>query len=169
MKDTSMEYIGNIRHKIIDKHLLIEVLLNNVIANYFCDSKKNAEEFLFLIMQKENFYKKIELLESLKLYENKYVSCSKREYKKGLKSIEWINNKRNNVVHNFMFIDEPTKKLIVNVVKRREVNKLEINKSFLKEFNKNTKKAISLLGGLNLEIASYRGIIKDANTKDNLD
>lgn len=61
-----------------------------------------------------------------------------------------------------MFLDSkmgPT----VNVVKSGKVKRLHINKEFLKQLDKNVNKAISLLGGINLEIASNKGLVKDAS------
>jgi len=137
---TKNETIESLRHKMIDNHILMETLINNAIKNYFCDTEKNSLEFLFLIMQKENsFGRKIGLLRDLKLYENKYLTCSKKEYEKGIKCIEWVNERRNNMIHNFVFTEDSTKKTIMNVVKKGKVNRFEIDEKFIKELNNNIK------------------------------
>ena len=163
MKNPTIDGIKrDIRHRLIDNHIMIETLLHSVLSNYFCDSEKTSREFLFLIMQKETSFRvKFEILENLKLYENKFITCSKRQYEKGLKNIKWLNDKRNKIAHNFVFLDYDKRKLLVNVVKSGNVTRLEINKGFLKELEKNISGALSFLGGLNLDIASHKGLIKD--------
>jgi hypothetical protein len=165
MRDlTSEDFKRRIRHSLMDNHIMVETLLNNLISNYFCESEELSREFLFLVMQKEyRFERKRRLLEELKLYEKKFIHCSKKQYKKGLKMIKWVNDKRNELAHNFIFLDNDKRKIMVNVVKSGKVKRLEITRGFLKELDKNVKGAISFLSGLNLDIASHKGLIKDGS------
>jgi hypothetical protein len=153
--------VENIRHKIVERHIMLETLLHNILSNYFCDTEETSLNFLFLVLQKEtSFKKKYKLLENLKLYEQKYVSMSSGDYKKGIKSLEWMNDARNNVVHNFGYLDYRKKRFVFNVVKSGNVKPVEINKGFIKELNRFSKNSQGFLTSLSFSLAIHKGLIK---------
>jgi hypothetical protein len=155
--------LTEIRHDIVEKHILLETFLNNLFANYFCDSEETSSKLLFIILQNEtSFKKKIEWLNNLKLYELEYIKINSSDHKKGIKSLEWINRTRNEIVHNCCFLNE-NKKIRFNVIKSGKVKSLEINKGFMNDLDKYFNEANNFLITLLIAITHEKKLIKDFN------
>jgi hypothetical protein len=151
-----MEKNIDIRHYLFDNHMLMEAMIQNILASYFSENEELFKKSLFYVFQQNNFSKNISILRDIKIYEEDFITCSKDRFEKGMSAIDWINDKRNKISHYPLVKDEKINQLILQVSKKGNVNKMKIDKKFAVDLNKNIKDAVSLLSGLLHEIKKKR-------------
>ncbi len=116
---------------VIEKFLFVEMLLDTIISFYFTSSSPRDVGFEFdkdLLRKELSFEQKLRVLRRLKLEKKENLNFDKTVYK----DLEWLEKKRNILVHNISIFEKETEE---PKIYPKENEEIVLNEEFSYKFS----------------------------------